>query len=69
LALLAIAHGGVQPAPQSLAQGFGHHQTLAFKALNHPVGQRRNPHSRRHHLHQQQGVIHAFQLWVDACRL
>jgi len=69
LTLLAIAHGGVQPAPQSLAQGFGHHQTLAFKTLHHPVRQRRDAHSGRHHLNQQQGVIHAFQLRADARRL
>lgn len=37
LTLLAIAHGSVQPAPQSLAQGFGHNQILAFKTLNNPV--------------------------------
>jgi len=69
LSLLTVAHGGVQPAPQSLAQGFGHHQTLAFKALHHPVRQRRDTHSGRHHLNQQQGVIHAFQLRADASRL
>jgi len=69
LTLLAIAHGGVQPAPQSLAQGFSHHQTLAFKTLHHPVRQRRDTHSGRHHLNQQQGVIHAFQLRADARRL
>jgi len=48
--LLAIAHGGVQPAPQSFTQGFGDHQTLAFNRLDHPVRQRRNSHSGRHHL-------------------
>jgi len=69
LTLLAIAYSRVQPAPQPLAQGLGHHQTLTFKTLHHPVRQRRNAHSGRHHLNQQQGVIHAFQLRVDACRL
>jgi len=69
LTLLAIAYRGVQPAPQSLAQGFGHHQTLAFKTLHYPVRQRRDTHSGRHHLNQQQGVIHAFQLRADACGL
>jgi len=69
LTLLAITHSRVQPAPQSLAQGLGHHQTLAFKTLHHPVRQRRDAHSGRHHLNQQQGVIHAFQLRTDACRL
>jgi len=33
------------------------------------VRQRRDTHSGRHHLNQQQGVIHAFQLRTDACRL
>jgi len=33
------------------------------------VRQRRDTHICRHHLNQQQGVIHAFQLWADACRL
>jgi len=69
LTLLAIAHGRVQPAPQSIAQGFGHYQTLAFKTLHHPVRQGCDAHSGRHHLNQQQGVIHAFQLRADACRL
>jgi len=53
LTLLAIAHGSVQPAPQSLAQGFGHNQILAFKTLNNPVRQRRDTHFCRHHLDQQ----------------
>jgi len=33
------------------------------------VRQRRDTHSGRHHLNQQQGVIHAFQLRANACRL
>jgi len=33
------------------------------------VRQRRDPHFRRHHLNQQQGVIDAFQVWTDARRL
>jgi len=33
------------------------------------VRQRRDTHAGRHHLDQQQGVIHAFQLRADACRL
>jgi len=31
--------------------------------------QRRDAHSGRYHLNQQQGVIHAFQLWANACGL
>jgi len=53
LTLLAIAHGGVQPAPQAVSQGFRHHQTLTFKTLHHPVRQRGDAHARRHHLDQQ----------------
>jgi len=60
LALLAVAHRSVQPAPQAFPQGFGDHQTLAFRPLDHPVRQRRNAHLRRHHLDQQQRVINAF---------
>jgi redox-sensitive bicupin YhaK (pirin superfamily) len=33
------------------------------------VRQRRDTHSGRNHLNQQQGVIHAFQLWANACGL
>jgi len=33
------------------------------------VRQRCDTHSGRHHLNQQQGVIHAFQLRANACRL
>jgi len=33
------------------------------------VRQRRDAHSGGNHLNQQQGVIHAFQLWADACGL
>jgi len=52
LALLAIAHGGVQPAPQAISQRFSHHQPLTLKALHHPVRQRGNTHAGRHHLNQ-----------------
>jgi len=69
LTLLAIAHRGVQPAPQAFSQRFGHHQPLAFKAFHHPVRQRRDTHARRHHLDQQQRVIDAFQRRADASRL
>jgi len=69
LTLLAIAHGGVQPAPQPFTQCFGDYQALTLKALHHPVWQRRNAHPRRHHLNQQQRVIDAFQRWADTSRL
>jgi len=46
LALLAIAYRRVQSAPQTLAQGFGYHQTLAFKTLHDPVRQCGDTHSR-----------------------
>jgi len=61
LTLLAIAHGCVQPAPQSFTQGFGHNQTLAFNILHYPMRQRGNSHACRHHLNQQQRVIDTFQ--------
>jgi len=53
LTLLAVAHGGVQPAPQTFAQRFGDHQALAFKTLHYPMRQRGNSHARRYHLNQQ----------------
>lgn len=53
LTLVAVAHGGIQAAPQTIAQGFGHHQTLALNAFHHPVRQGGNAHSGRHHLNQQ----------------
>lgn len=69
LALFAVAHGGVQAAPQAVTQGFGHHQPLPFETLHHPMRQRRNPHPRRDHLDQQQRVIDVLQRRVDARRL
>jgi len=69
LALLAVAHGGVKPAPQAVTQGFGHDQTLAFNVLHDPMRQGRDPHPCRHHLNEQQGIIHAFQQWADTGRL
>jgi len=53
LTLVAVAHGGIQAAPQTIAKGFGHHQTLALNAFHHPVRQGGNTHSGRHHLNQQ----------------
>jgi len=66
LTLFAVAHGGVQAAPQPFAQGLRDHQPLALKTLHHPVRQGSDAHFCRDHLDQQQSVIHAFQRWVNA---